>query len=53
MLKNCTPTYDKKHIRSIVEFLYNSNAKEYADEICNTYGSREHEFLRDLWEKYN
>jgi len=53
MLDVFTPDFDEKHIRSIVEFLYNSNAKKYADGICNTYVSRGYEFLRDLWEKYN
>jgi len=53
MLESYTPYYDKKHIHSIVEFLYKSNAEDYANKICNIYGSRGYEFLRDLWEKYN
>lgn len=53
MLKNTTPDYDKKHIRSIVEFLYNAGAQEYANKICNIYGSRGNEFLRDIYERYN
>jgi len=51
MLEKATPDYDKKHIRSIVEFLYNSGAQESANKICNIYGSRGHEFLRDIYEK--
>jgi hypothetical protein len=53
MLDKITPDFDKKHIRSIVEFLYNAGAQEYANKICNIYGSRGPEFLRDIYEKYN
>lgn len=53
MLKKGTPDYDKKHIRSIIEFLYNSAAQENANKICNIYVSRGNEFLRDIYEKYN
>jgi hypothetical protein len=27
--------------------------KNMPTKICNPYGSQGHEFLRDLWEKYN
>jgi hypothetical protein len=53
MLEKITPDFDKKHIRSIVEFLYNAGAQENADKICNIYGLRGNEFLRDIYEKYN
>jgi hypothetical protein len=53
MLEKITPDFDEKHIRSIIEFLYNSDAQEYANKICNIYGSRGYEFLRDIYEKYN
>jgi len=43
---------DQKHIRSIVENLYNSGQKAIADKICNICGSRGYEFLRDIYEKY-
>ena len=52
MLDKITPDFDKKHIRSIIEFLYNSGAQENANKICNIYGSRGHEFLRDIYEKH-
>jgi hypothetical protein len=52
MLEKITPDYDKKHIRSIIEFLYNAGAQENANKICNIYGSRGQEFLRDIYEKY-
>ena len=53
MLKKETPDYDQKNIRSIVEYLYNSGATEYANEICNIYTSRGPEFLRDIYERYS
>jgi hypothetical protein len=53
MLERGTPDHDKKHIRSIVEFLYDAGAQEYANKICNIYGSRGSEFLRDIYEKFN
>jgi hypothetical protein len=53
MLEKITPDFDKKHIRSIVEFLYNASAKEDANKICNIYGLRGHEFLKDIYEKYS
>jgi NurA-like 5'-3' nuclease len=53
MLEKFTPDYDQKHIRSIVEFLYKSNAEENASKICNIYGSRGYEFLRDIYEKHS
>jgi hypothetical protein len=53
VLEKTTPDYDKKHIRSIIEFLYNSGGKENADKICNIYGLRGYEFPRDIYEKYN
>lgn len=53
MLEKITPDYDKKHIRSIIEFLYNAGAQENANRICNIYGSRGYDFLRDIYEKYN
>jgi len=53
MLEKITPDFDRKHIRSVVEFLYNAGAKEDAKKICNIYGSRGNELLRDIYEKYN
>jgi len=45
--------YKKEHIQSIVEKLYKIGKKEEADEICNEYGSRGLDFLRDIYEKHN
>lgn len=53
MLDYFTPDFDQKHIRSIVEFLYNASAKDSANKICNIYGSRGQEFLRDIYEKHS
>lgn len=56
ILENSTPGFRQEDIKSIVEFLYKSGHKKQkreADKICNIYGSRGFEFLRDLWEKYN
>lgn len=51
ILDDFAPDYDRKHIYSIVEFLYQSSEKVNADKICNIYGTRELYFLRDLYEK--
>jgi len=53
MLENCTPDFDKEHIRSVVEFLYKSKSEETASNICNIYGERGNDMLRDLWEKFS
>ncbi|WP_028841798.1 hypothetical protein [Thermodesulfobacterium hveragerdense] len=53
MLKNSTPYYREKNIKSIVKFLYQKGKKEEANAICNIYFSREYEFLRELYERYN
>lgn len=53
MLDKIRPDYDQAHIRSIVEFLYDAGAKGSANKICNIYGSRGHEFLRDLYEGHS
>lgn len=51
MLEKFTPDYDQKHIRSVVEFLRDAGAQENVLKICNIYGSRGQEFLRDIYEK--
>jgi hypothetical protein len=40
----------KRHIFSLST--YNSGAQENANKICNIYGSRGYEFLRDIYEKH-
>ena len=53
MLDHFMPDFDEKHIRSIVEKLYANGPKDAADNICNTYGMKGNDFLRDLYDKYN
>jgi hypothetical protein len=53
MLEYFTPEYDTKHIKSIVEYLYETKFKEGADKICNIYGMRGYEFLRNVYNKFN
>lgn len=53
MLDHFTPDYDMAHIQSIVKFLYEADEKDKADRICNIYGSRGLEFLRELYDRYN
>jgi hypothetical protein len=53
MLEKFTPEYDEEDILSIVEKLYANDGKELADEICNIYGARGYEFLRDIFYEHN
>jgi len=53
MLDYATPIYDKEHIKSIVTKLYSSGEIENANKICNIYGSRDLEFLRDIYKQQN
>jgi len=53
MLEKFTPEYDDRDILSIVQKLYANDGKEIADEICNTYGARGYEFLRDIFYAHN
>lgn len=53
MLEYFTPECDREHIKSIVTYFYENNFNEYANKICNIYGSKGHEFLHDIYDKYN
>jgi vacuolar-type H+-ATPase subunit H len=53
MLAKSTPDFDEKHIRSTIEFVYNAGGKGKANKICNIYGSRGQEFLRDIYKRNN
>jgi len=53
MLKNTTPDFQRENIRSIIEYMYQNGKREEANDICNIYGSRGNDMLRDLHEKYN
>lgn len=52
ILEKNTPTFRQEDIVSIVEFLYTEKKKEQANEICNTYAERGHNFLEDVYRKY-
>ncbi|MFK5968697.1 MAG: SIR2 family protein [Candidatus Marithrix sp.] len=45
--------YKKEDITATINFLYNSDEKEIANRICNSYLSKGFDFLRDTFEKYN
>lgn len=53
MLKKHVPDFDKKHILSIVNKLYESGNKDTANKICDEYGKKGFEFLRGLYEENN
>ncbi|RJQ53129.1 MAG: hypothetical protein C4526_07130 [Nitrospiraceae bacterium] len=53
MLEHFITDFRQEHIRSIVEKLYINGHKEDADNLCNIYGMKGYEFLRDLYKKYN
>ena len=53
MLDNSTPVYDQKNIKIIVTKLYESGEIDIANRICNIYGSRGVEFLRDIYRLNN
>ena len=53
MLSAITPDFPKEEIQSLIETLYEFNNKDDANKICNIYGSRGHEFLREIYEKHN
>ena len=53
MLNNTTPIYDQKHIMDLVTKLYEQGEVDAANRICNIYGSRGIEFLREIYESYN
>ena len=52
ILKKFTPDFKQEHIKEIIEWMYATKVpkvKEKADVICNIFGSRGYEFLRELW----
>jgi len=53
MLSTFTPDFDQEHIRSIVRKLYRLEDKDDANKICNIYGSRDYNFLRNIYEENN
>jgi len=45
--------YKNKEIISIVEILYDNNQIALANEICNAYGKKNIDFLRETYDKHN
>lgn len=50
---NALPLYEESNIKSIVEKIYKEKEKSLANKICDRYSREGHEFLNDLYEKYN
>ncbi|MFA5252289.1 MAG: hypothetical protein WC454_06875, partial [Phycisphaerae bacterium] len=47
------PDYEQENVKTIVECLYSSGFKEYADTICNMYGEVGLYFLRGIYEVHH
>jgi hypothetical protein len=52
MLNAATPVFDQNNIRNIVTKLYERGEAASANRICNIYGNRGIEFLRDIYEQH-
>jgi len=46
------PDYKKEDIQEIVHLLYYKNEKESAGRICNLYGAKGFDFLKDIYETH-
>jgi len=46
------PDYKKEDIQKIVQTLYEQNQKKIADRICNLYGAKGFDFLRDIYREF-
>jgi hypothetical protein len=44
---------ENKHIIDLVVFLYENGQKKIADEFCNKMTKQGHEFLKEIYNKYN
>jgi len=53
MLNAATPVFVRNNIKSIVTKLYEGGEAAGANRICNIYGDRGVEFLRDIYEQHN
>jgi len=49
---NIYPDYKKEDIQEIVHLLYDNNEKEITDRICNLYGAKGFDFLKDIYETH-
>ncbi|MDP2167045.1 MAG: hypothetical protein Q8J64_01800, partial [Thermodesulfovibrionales bacterium] len=50
---NIYPDYEKENIIAIVETLYDKGSSESANRICNLYGSKGFDLLRETFEAHN
>ncbi|MHA1737429.1 MAG: PIN domain-containing protein [Candidatus Heimdallarchaeota archaeon] len=46
-------TIDNKHIIDLIVFLYENGQMQIADEFCNKMAKQGHEFLKEIYNKYN
>jgi len=49
---NIYPDYKKEDIQEIVHLLYDKSEKEIANRICNLYGAKGFDFLKDIYETH-
>ena len=49
---NIYPDYKKEDIQEIVHLLYDKSEKEIANRICNLYGAKGFDFLKDTYETH-
>jgi len=49
---NIYPYYKEEDIQEIVYLLYDKNEKEIANRICNLYGAKGFDFLKDIYETH-
>jgi hypothetical protein len=45
------PDFRQEDIKKIVQILYDLGQKENADKVCNLYGEKGFNFLRDIYQK--
>ncbi len=53
MLNKTVPPYKEENVTSIVEKIYKAGFKEIANLICDKYKRNGHDFLDDLYNRYN
>jgi hypothetical protein len=53
LIERKLPDYDRVHIRSIVDYLFQAGETDPADKICEIYGRKDYDFLRDIWDKFH
>jgi len=46
------PDYKKEDIQKIVRTLYKKGEKDFANKICNLYGEKGFDFLKEVFDEY-